>query len=568
MRIIFTGVHLNLGKTHQLTQKSRAPYLFGLATAVLFFIVGVLTLPSYGYTWDTPENLLTGEHYVRFFQTGDGGWLDFAAWDEHYFAAGAERPLLHNREFNAPFRYPPVANMTAVLTHQLFSQQLGWLTDPDGYHVSVLLFAALLVFVLAVFTWQAFGPLAGFAATLSLVTYPLFFEHAHNNLKDVPFSALVFLSLWSYWQGNRYGRGRWFILSAIAAGCALGVRILSLEIWLVLGAAYLPSLWSNRHQKWGALRPYKPFLYHLPLALLIFFVLWPWLWPDPLGRLGEHLAFGQDVSRGLRVLYAGQLWQSGVTLPWHYTAVIFLYTTPILLLLGGLVGGVTAVKRSLKQQDVAALILLTLFVVSLLRSSLPTIPQYDGTRHMLEGIVAFIGLFGLGVQIVWLWLRGRWPRPLPTLTPYLLTLLLFLPFMYTNSQLHPFQGIFYNRLAGGTTAVVNQYPQEYWGSSFRLGTEWLNQNLEPDTVILPRVGGHLVRYYLDDRFTRIPDEAIPNLPPEQPITIIYMNRPDKFDPIAQFSNDTLEPVYELSRGNVPVLKIVQTDAQTLQQSPP
>lgn len=42
--------------------------------------------------------------------------------------------------------------MTAVLTHHLFSEQLGWLVDPDGYHVAVLLFGTLTVFVLAVFT--------------------------------------------------------------------------------------------------------------------------------------------------------------------------------------------------------------------------------------------------------------------------------------------------------------------------------------------------------------------------------------------------------------------------------
>lgn len=527
-----------------------------------------MTLPAVGYTWDTPENLLTGEHYVRFFQTQNSQWLDFNAWNETYLQAGAARSLFYNREFNAPFRYPPVANMTAVLTHHLFSQQLGWLADPEGYHLAILLFATLTVFVCAVFSWQAFGPLASFAASLALFSYPLFFEHAHNNLKDIPFTALVFLALWSYWLGQRHGRWPWFILSALATGLALGVRILSVEIWLIIGIAYLPQLWADRTQRLGALRPYKPLLVHIPLALIIFLAVWPWLWPDPVGRLAEHVAFGRDVARGLRVLYAGQIWQSGETLPWHYTAVIFLYTTPILVLVGGLIGVVTAVKRGLKQKEAAALMLLGLFVVSLLRSSWPGIPQYDGTRHMMEGIVAFICLFGLGVQLSWQTLNAKLPRPLPSYLFYILSSLLFLPLIFSNVKLHPYQGIFYNELAGGTTAVFDKYPQEYWGSSFRQGSAWINQNAATDSLILPRVGGHLAKFYLNPEFEMIPDEAIPSLPPEQAIVVIYLTRRDKYDWIAEFSDANLQPIFELKRANVPLLRIVQTDAGTLQQNSP
>lgn len=458
--------------------------------------------------------------------------------------------------------------MTAVLTHHLFSEQLGWLVDPDGYHVAVLLFGTLTVFVLAVFTWQAFGEIASFAATVALVTYPLFFEHAHNNLKDIPFTALVLLALWSYWLGMRNGRWRWFILSAVATGLALGVRILSAEVWLLLGAAYLPIVWANRREKLKALRPYKPFLIHIPLALLVFLALWPWLWPDPLVRFSEHLAFGLNVSLGLRVLYAEQILRSGVTLPWYYTAVIFIFTTPVIVLLGGIIGGFMAAIRGLKQKNVAALILLMLFLVSLLRSSWPTIPQYDGTRHMMDGIVAFMGLFGLGFQESWRWVCGKLSRPLPMYVSYLLISLLFIPIIYINVNLRPFQGIYYNALSGGTTAVFDSYPQGYWGSSFRLGTNWINDNIEPSTLILSRVGGHLVKLYLDSELESIPDEAIPTLSLEQPIAIIYMTRRDKFDWIAKFSDANLQPVFELRRADVPILRIVQTNAGTLQHNKP
>lgn len=550
--------------------KQQMPRLFALTAALLFFLAGLASLNQVGFIWDAPENLLTGTHYARFFASGDRHWLDFTAYDAQYRAAApAERPWLYNREFNAPFRYPPLANVTAVLTHALFSQRLGWLPDPDGYHLAVLLFAALTVFVVARFTWQAFGPLAGVAATAALVTYPLFVEHARNNLKDVPFAALVLLALWAYWQGERHGRWPWFMLSAVAAGLGMGVRLLAAELWPVIAAAYLPLAWARRRQGWREWsRPYRWLLPHILLALLVFTAVWPWLWPDIPGRLGEHLAFGRDVSRGLRVLYNGHIYESGRTLPWHYTAVIFGLTTPLVVLAGGVMGAAAALHRGRRRQDTAALMLLCLFAGSLLRSSWPGLPQYDGTRHMLEGVIAFMGLFGLGFQSGWRWLQQKTARPWPAFLPYAVLALALLPILVWNIRLHPFQGLYYNGLIGGPGAAFDRYPQAYWGSSFRLGAAWINENAASDSLVLPRVGGHLARYYLDPARQIIPDEAIPTLPPGQPVTLIYMTRRDKFGPYAAFAEAHLTPVFVLERAGVPLLKIVQTDAGTLQSLSP
>ncbi|GIK56930.1 MAG: hypothetical protein BroJett015_25930 [Chloroflexota bacterium] len=556
---------------------NRSAYFFALTATLTFFLIGLASLNQYGFTWDEPENLLTGTHYAHYFTSGDEAWLDFTAYDAIYRAAGSARPLLYNQEFNAPFRYPPVANMTAVATHALFTTRLGWLADTDGYHLAVLLYAALTIFVLACFTWQAFGPTASVAATLALASYPLFFEHAHLNLKDVPFAALTLLALWAYWQGERrerHGRWFWFALATVAAGLGMGVRVLAVEIWLVIGLAYLPGVWLNRQRGWRMMvRPYLPLLVCVPLSLLVFLASWPWLWSDPAARLAEHLTFGRDVSRGLRVLYNGQIYAAGETLPWHYTAVIFTLTTPLIVLAGGLVGCGTAVKRSLRQPDPAALMLLALFVLALLRTSWPGMPHYDGTRHMLDGIVAFAGLFGLGFQSI----TGVISRKLPDrewiqrhrqLIPVVLCLLLFTPVILANVRLHPFQGIFYNALAGGTATAASRFPQEYWGSSFRLGSAWVNQHGDPESLVLARVGGHLAQFYIAPDRQIIPDEVIPTLPPDVPIILLYMVRRAKYDWVAEFAEERLTAVYTLERDGAPVFKIVMTDSDTLQAGVP
>lgn len=535
--------------------------LFSAGTAVLYFALLLMTLNRYGFIWDAPENLLTGEHYVNFFASADFGWLDFDHFDQQYRTVDPA-PELYNRHFNAPERYPPVANMTAVLSHRLLTHHLGWLPTTDGYHFSVALFAALIVFCLAYFLSQSYSIWAGAAAVLVLTTYPLFYEHAHYNLKDIPFAALVLLALITFVQAVQRRQAGWLVISAISTGLGMGVRVLAIEVWFIMAAVLIYERVSakNNAQK----TPFKWLAWHIVGTAVVFFIVWPWLWPAPISRLQAHLAFGQDVGRGLTVLYNGTIWESGVTLPWHYSLSLFLLTTPLIFLCLGGIGLVRGLFLTGRRHDKTAVILLLLFSMALLRTSWPDWPQYDGTRHMMDGIVAFAGLAGLGFEAVRIRINTWFKRPQLQRLIVGISLLMLLGLQLVSLQpLHPFTGIFYNRLAGGTAAVVNRFPQAYWGSAFRLGADWLNLNSPEGAVVLPRVGGHLARHYTSPHLQIIPDEALASLPQSQTVYLIYLVRKAKFDPITLFADENLTPKYTLSRGNVPIIKIVETDVKTL-----
>lgn len=548
------------------TQNTLWRVLFSFSAALIFLIIGLVNLNQYGLTWDAPENLLTGEHYIQFFRTGDSQWLDFDTYNTIY-RESKERPPLFNNQFNAPASFPPTANIIAVLTHELTTNHLGWLPDTDGYHVSVLLFAAITIMSLSFLMWQSYGAVAAITAVFTLTLYPLFYEHAHYNIKDIPFAAMVLLALLTFQQAIHTQKIKWLILSAIVTGLGMSIRILTIEVWLIIGFLYLVQKVSQTRQNHEKSTPFWWILVHVLLAVTIFLLSWPWLWEDPINRLQAHLDFGQNVSRGLRVLYNGEIWKSGKTLPWHYTAVLFLYTTPISILIAGLIGFIKSSQQAIRRQHPASTMLLLLFGGALLRTSWPDWPQYDGTRHMMDGIVAFTALAGIGMSAVWQWISPhiksvRWQST----TAAGLFLLIFLPQFLTIKRLHPFTGIYYNQLAGGTTAVIDQQPQAYWGSSFRIGAEWLNHNLSPNATILPRVGGHLARYYLQPEFQVISDEALASMPEDQVVYVIYLFRRDKFDRIAQFVDENLTPMHIISRAGVPIIKIVQTDVRALQQS--
>lgn len=600
---------------------------FGAILALVFLVVGFATLPGYGLTWDDGENLLTGAHYLRFFLTGDVIWLDFDHWDAVY-AASDPPPVLYTPHFRHAERYPPVANMAAAATHELFTDRLGWLADTDGYHVSVLLFGSLAVFVVATFARQAFGVVGGWVAVLALVLYPLFIEHAHLNLKDVPFAALVVFALWTYWRAVITRRWAWGLLSAVATGLALGVRVLAAEIWGVIALATLPDAWAwlrrtawlrrmarLRRDRTGRQRPmarpgapdaltphpdsgllearlpraYAMLPLHVALALGIFLLSWPWLWPDPIGRLGAHLDYAAEAALGLRVLYGGEIAQAGVDLPWHYTLVTFLFTTPLLTLALGALGlGVAftglgpyrwARRRRMppdaapptplppgrvRASASAARLLALTFLVALARTSWPSTAQYDGTRHMMDGIVAFAGLSGFGAAALWTWVRRRWPafRPRPLIVVAVL-IVMCLPFWLHVVRIHPYEGIYYNLLAGGVRGAAGEYSQAYWGSSFRAGAAWLNANVPADAVVLPRTGGNWAHLYVRPEIRRIADEELPLLPPDQVVYVAFITRVDKYDAVTAFADANLAPIYTVSRRGVPLLKVIRTDAATL-----
>lgn len=543
----------------------------GAMIAVLFFAVGWVGLPDYGMTWDEEENLLTGMHYVRFFASGDRNWLDFTRWDRLYRSA-ARPPELYTDWFAYPERYPPVANVVCVLTHSLFTRQLNWLMDVDGYHVGVLLFASLAVFCVCVWTWQLFGPLAATVSTLALVLYPLFFEHAHLNIKDVPFGALVTCSLWSLslaWRKRSWG---WGIVASVSCGLAMGVRLLAIEIWLAFALVLVVSLWQQR-------RMGQPMMSWFPLALgglllvgstVVFLVSWPWLWDAPLDHLLQHIRYVEGVAYGLPVLYLGRIWQAGLTLPWHYSLVTFVLKTPPLLLIAGSFGIATVLRQTTVAQSWPCKIVLTYWTLTILRSSWPGVVHYDGIRHMMDAVILFCMMAGAGaagfLEAIYkrrpsLKAIGLWPV-------YVGVGFLCCLGTYNLSTYHPFEGTYYTPLIGGIRRAERRFGLEYWGSSYRAGAMWLNVHLSPDSLVLAPMRGELLDWYLAPEFCRIEPESIHQLKPDDQVYVVYFNRQELYDGVLPCVEMYMRPVHVITVQGVPLLKIVRTTGEQLRQCLP
>src|SRR3989338_6716397 len=61
-------------------------YIFRLSLvfALVYFIVGIVTLPNYGINWDSINHLPRGQAYLHYFLTGQRDYEDLPQWEMYW----------------------------------------------------------------------------------------------------------------------------------------------------------------------------------------------------------------------------------------------------------------------------------------------------------------------------------------------------------------------------------------------------------------------------------------------------------------------------------------------------
>lgn len=504
----------------------------GLPIVLLLWAFGFPALSQYGVNWDEAlGDFFFGQRYYSYFTTLDPAYLDF---DANPYPPD-HRPDLTSSPFRTrPWEYYPVANTLAAATSALFFGVLGWLDPFDGYHAFNLLLAGCLILCLYDFLRRRLGATVATTACVLLLTSPRVFCHLMANIKDFPSMVAITLTLMAFVVALEKGSSRGLLAAGALWGLALGTKANALFVapivLLVLPLAGLPEAWRQRRR-------------HLALtligagglALAVLIATWPYLWPDPLGHLQQHLEFlgGRKASTDPRsvapVLQA------------------LLYTTPPLFL-GLFALGLWPTLQRARRRDRTAILLLVWIAVVLGRYLLPQAVNYDGVRHLLEifppmAAIAGLGLATLAHRLVALRNaspeeRLRWQAALVGIA--------WLPGLWATLSSHPFQLAYWNSLAGGLAgAQAKEMPQasDYWGLSYRLGLSWLNERAPEGTLLAVPVVEHAVRLVAPEQLR--PDIVLlpitapfsPRIPPERlrrtlqtsldrPLYVMFVERRD------------------------------------------
>src|SRR5262245_50952314 len=355
------------------------PWVPAAALAFLFFAIGLACLDDYGATWDERESYLTSLQAAGGGRSGESsaqaeGWHMLPG---YYFVFDLARGLF-----------------SRLLVERV--QLLDWIECQHLFH---LVLASLSVFLL----YQTAFLLSARVRTslwmaLALALFPKFVGHSQSNPKDLP--ALFAFELVAYAMARLYVRRSWgnALLSGATLGFCFSVRELSVALPLVFGIWFL---WEEGKR---VLAEWRKGIAVALVAVPVFLLCWPWLWPNPIGRLSSVLRH-LETALDRKILYLGEIHRT-VALPWHYTLVSFLIATPTVFLVAAAFSSASLdPEQRLAFRRIHRLPWRWIAALFLLDAASKT--HYDGFRHLLVVLPGVCMLIGLGLENL-AHLTARW----------------------------------------------------------------------------------------------------------------------------------------------------------------
>jgi hypothetical protein len=446
------------------------PY-FPLFALLLFnLIVGLFALPGFGESVDELSQHSYAERTIRgvseLFKTG--------TWPA-YFVEEEPQQGSHG----------PAFIMTVVFLRDLFL--------PDGTPIAKLNFSHFFYFVafqigvvsLFFLARRWMSELAAFGAAFLFNTQPIILGHAFMNPKDVVFmSFLIASAALGLWMIDRYEvpsptSGRppsygvrqilrqfrcadvW--LAGLVLGFASAIRIAAPLVGLVVLAYIMAS------RKWQALPRF--FAYGF-IAFGSMIVMWPYLWPDPLGRLIGSLVHSANYPDTHLTLFRGVLYDAK-NIPVLYLPVLLIVQLTETTLLFVLAGVFHLLK---KVRWLLIALILTWFILPAVAIIGLQVILYDNFRQVFFILPPLFLIAGLGLD----WLLSLLQRPIARAS---LLFLLVVPGLYADVALHPYQYIYYNQLTGGLRGAYRVFELDYWHLAYREAQTYLNQTAAPNANI-------------------------------------------------------------------------------------
>ncbi len=584
-------------------------------TPVLFLTIGTAVLKDYGFNWDEPWHFMRGQAYLHFFLSG--GEKDFRSLPpyprlgdncfditdqlcssspkgpgdiENYTGKNlvfedAIKSLYpkdssiwrsyfqndnydYNTIINTEGGHPALNDIFAAFSNYVFFQRLHLLGDLEAYHFFEIFAAFLIVLGVSYFVYHKLGIFAAIVSGASLSLYPLFFSESHFNVKDPPETAFFGLTIILFYFGVTKNNWKLIIASAVFSALALGTKFNAifiapiLGIWLIF---YLITLLISKGRKIiskNNLKKILPLILSLivypVITLGIFYILWPYLWADPVKNITVIINYYRQIGTGVPSESANYLVAGWNT----YPILWIIYTTPIPILFLAAVGGVTAFFSVFKKNHFALLVLVW-FIAPILRVSVPKSVIYGGIRQIMEFVPAMAVLAGIGA---WFLIKAATSvngKVLPKLMALgVAASLLFV--VYEMVKIHPNENVYFNQIIGGLSgARAKNIPS--WGNAFGnvylQGVKWLNDNAEPNAKL-----GMAVTSMSNVPKLKLRTDIIffngywsgPNHQGEYTMEMDYDWWPKLWYSF-QYYDVFMTPVYEAKVDGVPLLKIWKND---------
>jgi hypothetical protein len=270
----------------------------------------------------------------------------------------------------------------------------------------------------------------------------------------------------------KYDRKRYYLLSAIAVGLAIGTKLNTATLFFLFPILYV--LYKKRetlnYKKTATLA-----IIFLAASLLTFFLTWPRIWGDTLVNISEVFQQFSYVST------VPEYFLGGLEHPYYYYFAYFFASTPAVLLLL-LIPALHEMYRNRKKNHAAAWIWM---LVPIIIFSFAGIKQ-SGIKNFLLVYPVMSVLCAVGIMALAERLKKYYKYALPVITGAVMLYLVI-----NIATIHPFYLDYYNELTGGPKNVYENrmFAVGWWGEGIGEATYYLMGNAGNRTVqfyIMPR----------------------------------------------------------------------------------
>ena len=266
------------------------------------------------------------------------------------------------------------------------------------------------------------------------------------------------------------------LVPAIFLGITTSIRILGPLAGLLIAIYALRNMGKNA---------LPTLAIYAGIALVALYATWPYLWPDPVGRLIVSLRVMSQYPWPGQVLFNGVQYES-TDIPRTYLPVLLgiQLTEPVWVLF--FAGLVVAILGFVKKREHVELLALTAiwFVLPLAGFIVSHTPLYDNFRQVFFILPPVFLMAGVVFEKVkW----RAWLIPL-----------VILPGVIGILRLHPYEYIYYNTFIGGEKGAFRRFELDYWGTSYREAADWLNEVAPPNADVWVDGPAHLLDMYLRD----------------------------------------------------------------------
>lgn len=479
---------------------ARADRWLAVALAVAATLVVALSAQGLGFTRDEGYYFKAAEQYWGWFaRLGE-------APSEALSAPGIDRGWGYNHEH-------PVLMKTLFAWSYGVSQGLGLISKEGAWQVHDAMrlpawcFAGLSVALTFLLARTLLPRRAALVAALLWFSLPHPFWHMHVACFDVGATAAHTWLVLGYLRWGRSARGALAVGVLFGLAAAVKHNVLLVPALFVLHWA-LTEAGPLRIEVSGWRLPKLPLAF-FSLALVgpvVFYLHWPWLWPDPLMRVGQYLAFHLRHEH-YPILYFGKLW-THPPFPVHFPFVMSAVTLPAgvlaLMGVGTVLAGVVALRlllgrfgppRPLELTRVplgeiarepsgspALLLLLNAFMPFAL-IALPSTPIFGGTKHWMNGLPFLCVLGAWALEEACARLRALGVRR-TGLAFKVLAVLIVLPGFWSSARVWPNGLGGYNELIGFERGAANVGMQRtFWGYEPRAALPLVNERAPPGARI-------------------------------------------------------------------------------------